>query len=272
MYKIRQNEDSIPVVMTFTGSDATGGSGLQADIETLLSMGCHCTPILTDLSVRDTEESKGHEAIATSLVISQARAILEDVQVHAFKVSMVSSIDNLQAIYTLLSDYPDTPIILDPSDLLTNQQIMASDFSQALTTLLCPLAKLMIVNSQQVRLLAPDADTLDACAQQLLGCGSEYLLITGTSENTPTVTNTLYGNHRLLERFSWQRLPYSYHGSGCTLSAASAGLIAQGLEVTSAIHEAQEYTWETLKHSYRIGMGQHIPNRLYWAHHRVNQQ
>ena len=47
--------------------------------------------------------------------------------------------------------------------------------------------------------------------------------------------------------------------------AAIAGLLGQGLEPFTAIYEAQEYTWETLKHGYRIGMGQHLPNRLFWA-------
>ena len=77
--------------------------------------------------------------------------------------------------------------------------------------------------------------------------------------------NRLSGNHRLLETFSWERLPHSYHGSGCTLASAIAGLLAQGLEPFTAIHEAQEYTWETLKHGYRLGMGQYHPNRLFWA-------
>ena len=93
----------------------------------------------------------------------------------------------------------------------------------------------------------------------------EFALITGTHESTPEVTNRLYSNRRLLETFSWDRLPDSYHGSGCTLASSIAGLLAQGLEPFTAIHEAQEYTWQSLYEGYRIGMGQKIPNRLFWA-------
>ncbi len=120
-------------------------------------------------------------------------------------------------------------------------------------------------NSHEARLLSPEADTLDACAMSLLERGCEFVLVTGTHEPTPHVENRLYGNHRLLEVFTWERLPDHYHGSGCTLAASIAGLLAQGLEPFTAIHEAQEYTWETLHHAYRAGMGQLLPNRLFWA-------
>jgi hydroxymethylpyrimidine/phosphomethylpyrimidine kinase len=60
-------------------------------------------------------------------------------------------------------------------------------------------------------------------------------------------------------------LPGIYHGSGCTLASAIAALLANGLPMEEAVREAQEYTWETLKYGFRPGMGQHIPDRLFWA-------
>ena len=120
-------------------------------------------------------------------------------------------------------------------------------------------------NSKEARTLAPAADTLDACAMAILEHGAEFVLITGTHENTPTVKNKLYANHRVMETFTWDRLEGNFHGSGCTLAASIAGLLAQGLEPFTSVHEAQEYTWQTLAAGYRIGMGQRIPNRLFWA-------
>jgi hydroxymethylpyrimidine/phosphomethylpyrimidine kinase len=127
-----------------------------------------------------------------------------------------------------------------------------------LTTILTP-------NSKEARLLAPQADTLSACAMALLDEGCEFILITGTHEPTDKVTNTLYSNHRQLETFNWPRLEGEYHGSGCTLASSITGLLAQGNEPLSAIHEAQEYTWQSLKKAYLVGNGQSIPNRLFWA-------
>jgi hydroxymethylpyrimidine/phosphomethylpyrimidine kinase len=64
---------------------------------------------------------------------------------------------------------------------------------------------------------------------------------------------------------TWQRLPGSYHGSGCTLASAIAANLARGLDVAEAVREAQEYTWQALAKAFRPGMGQHIPDRLFWA-------
>jgi hydroxymethylpyrimidine/phosphomethylpyrimidine kinase len=91
------------------------------------------------------------------------------------------------------------------------------------------------------------------------------VLITGTHERTAEVTNTLYGADGLIKAYNWERLAGSYHGSGCTLTSAIAACIAHGLSMEEAILEAQEYTWKTLKAGFRPGMGQYIPDRMFWA-------
>jgi hydroxymethylpyrimidine/phosphomethylpyrimidine kinase len=91
------------------------------------------------------------------------------------------------------------------------------------------------------------------------------VLVTGTHENTPQVVNTLYGPQGMVRSDSWERLPGSYHGSGCTLAAAIAATLANGLELPEAVREAQEYTWQTLNAAFRPGMGQYIPDRFFWA-------
>jgi len=96
-----------------------------------------------------------------------------------------------------------------------------------------------------------------------LGC--EYVLITGTHENTPQVVNVLYSQAGVVRSDSWQRLSGTYHGSGCTLASAIAATIANGLPIAEAVRDAQEYTWQTLSSAYRPGMGQQIPDRLFWA-------
>ena len=95
--------------------------------------------------------------------------------------------------------------------------------------------------------------------------GTEFVLVTGTHEATPEVINSLYFDKGLLRSDNWQRLPGSFHGSGCTLASALAATVARGLDISEAVREAQEYTWQTLKFGYRPGMGQFIPDRLFWA-------
>lgn len=259
-------QEDIPVVMTFGGSDPTGGAGLQADIEALVSMGCHAAPVITAVTVQDTENVKGYSAIDANLVIEQARAVLEDMSVSAFKIGMLGSVENVEAIHTILTDYPGIPLVLDPIILAGGGGVLADDdVIDALVNLLFPATTLLTPNSHEARALAPEADSLDACAQELLEAGCEYVLITGTHERTLDVVNALYGNRRQLETYSWERLPAQYHGSGCTLAAAAAGLLAQGLDPVSAVREAQQFTWDALKNGYRLGMGQHLPNRFFWA-------
>jgi hydroxymethylpyrimidine/phosphomethylpyrimidine kinase len=262
-----ENFSHLPVVMTFAGTDPSGGAGIQADIETLASMGCHAAPVVTAVTVQDTQQLQRFEAMPASLVIEQARAVLEDVPVAAFKIGMLGSVENIEAIHSILMDYPDIPVVLDPLISAGGGGAMSSDeMIDAMVNLLFPITTVLTPNSEEARAFAPEADSLDACGFELLELGSEYILITGSHENTPHVKNRLYSGHRLLETYSWDRLPGSFHGSGCTLASAIAGLLSQGLPPETAVHEAQEFTWETLNHAFRIGMGQHIPNRLFWAH------
>lgn len=257
---------TVPVVMVFAGNDPSGGAGMQADIETLASMGCHCVPVITAITIQDTSAVHGYSAVDASLLMAQARAVLEDMPVAAIKIGMIGSVENVEAINTLLLDYPDVPVVLDP--IIHGGgggELADDDVVDALVNLLMEHITVLTPNSLEARALAPEADSLDACAQEILDYGPEFVLITGTHENTVQVINTLYGNRRQLETFSWERLPGHYHGSGCTLASAIAGLLAHGMEPFTAIHEAQEYVWESLKHGYRAGMGQMLPNRFFWA-------
>lgn len=255
-----------PVVMVFSGVDSTGGAGIQADIESLASLGCHAAPVVTAITVQDTQNVISFAAVDANLVIEQARAVLEDMTVAAFKIGMLGSVENVEAVHTILTDYSNIPVVLDPIILAGGGGMLADDdLIDAMVNLLFPLTTVLTPNSREARALAPEADSLEACAQELLEAGCEYVLITGTHERTTEVINTLHSNRRLLESYAWERLPNSYHGSGCTLAAAIAGLLAHGLDPLAAVHEAQDYAWQSLKHGYRAGMGQHIPNRFFWA-------
>jgi hydroxymethylpyrimidine/phosphomethylpyrimidine kinase len=253
-------------VMTFSGHDPSGGAGIQADIESLASQGCHAASVITAITVQDTQDVLDFTVLEAAHVITQARAVLEDMPVSAFKTGMLGSVEIVQAIHSILQDYPDIPLILDPV-LATGHGTSLGEqgLLDAIRVLLLPHTTVVTPNSQEARLLAPEADTLDACALALLDLGADYVLITGTHERTPNVINTLYQGHQLLESFTWERLPYSYHGSGCTLAACIAGLVAHGLDPFQAIHEAQDFTWHALQAGYRPGMGQHLPERLFWA-------
>lgn len=252
--------------MTFSGHDPCGGAGIQADIETLVSQGCHAAPVITALTVQDSHNVIEFTPLNATRLITQARAVLEDMPVAAFKTGMLGSAENVTAIHSILQDYPAIPLVLDPV-LASGQgtRLGEHDLADAIRTLLVPHATVVTPNTPEVRSLAPGADTPDAGALALLELGADYVLVTGTHEATPQVVNSLYHARGRLETFTWERLPHSYHGSGCTLASAIAGLLAHGLDVFGAVHEAQEFTWNALRDGYRPGMGQYLPDRLFWS-------
>jgi len=259
-----------PIVLSFAATDPTGGAGIQADLLTLASMGCHALTVVTAITVQDTAGVEDVLPIDADWVSDQARVLLEDMPVAAFKIGMIGSVENCAAIAEVVSDYPDVPLILDPVLASGRGDEMATeDMIEAMRELLIPQTTIITPNSLEARRLADDGSeeerSLEDCAKRILEMGCEYVLITGTHENTPQVVNTLYGQQGVIRSDSWQRLPGSYHGSGCTLASAIAATLANGLDIPEAVREAQEYTWQTLNAGFRPGMGQHIPDRFFWA-------
>ncbi len=259
-----------PIVLSFAATDPTGGAGIQADLLTVASMGCHALTVVTAITVQDTAGVEDVLPIDADWVSDQARVLLEDMPVAAFKIGLVGSVENCAAIAEVVSDYPDVPLILDPVLASGRGDEMANeDMIEAMREMLIPQTTIITPNSLEARRLADDGGdderSLEDCAKRILEMGCEYVLITGTHENTLQVINTLYGQQGVIRSDSWQRLPGSYHGSGCTLASAIAATLANGLDIPEAVREAQEYTWQTLNAGFRPGMGQHIPDRFFWA-------
>ncbi len=260
-----------PIVLSFAASDPTGGAGLQADLLTLASMGCHPLTVVTALTVQDTRGIDDLLAIDSDWVVDQARKLLEDMPVAAFKLGVLGSVENVTAIAEIISDYPEVPVILDPVLASGRGDTLAGeDLIIAMRELIIPQTTVLTPNSMEARRLAEedgdeDDPGLDECASRLVSLGCEFVLITGTHENTAEVINTLYGEEGIVRSDRWKRLPGSYHGSGCTLASAIAATMANGLDVPEAVREAQEYTWQALAHGFRPGMGQHLPDRFFWA-------
>jgi hydroxymethylpyrimidine/phosphomethylpyrimidine kinase len=255
---------SKPVVLVFAGHDPSGGAGIQADIETLARQGCHAATVITTLTIQDTRDVIEVSPVEGAHVIAQARSILEDMPVAAFKLGLLGSVELIEVIHTILTDYPDIPVIFDP--VLASGAGTAlgeAGIVEAMRALLLPMTRIVTPNSLEARALTPEADTLSACALALLDQGVEYVLVTGSHENTPQVVNRLFHDQRELESFSWERLPHRYHGSGCTLAASIAACVACGLEPVDAIRQAQAFTWKALRAGYRPGLGQYLPDRCF---------
>lgn len=260
-----------PVVLVFAASDPSGGGGLQADLLTLASTGCHPLSVVTAVTVQDTSGVEAVQAIEAEWVADQARALLEDMPVDAFKLGALGSVENIAAIAEILSDYPDVPLILDPVvKPMRGAEHAADAMVQALRDLLLPQTTIATPNGHELKLLAGQDDDESElspadCAARLIEAGCEFVLATGTHDGVREIVNTLYGKAGVVRTDAWARLQGPFHGAGCTLASAIAAMLANGLELTDAVREAQDYTWNALRKAYRPGMGRFLPDRLFWA-------
>jgi hydroxymethylpyrimidine/phosphomethylpyrimidine kinase len=254
-----------PIVLTFAGSDPTGGAGLQADLLTLASMGCHPLSVVTALTVQDTHGVAALDAVDAARVRMQAERLLADTRVDAIKLGLLGSVANVQVVAALLAEHAEVPVVLDPVLASGRGDVLASDeVIAALRELIVPQSTVVTPNSIEARRLA-NASSLAQSAQRLVERGAEYVLVTGTHEPGSEVLNTLYDRGGVVREDRWPRLPGSYHGSGCTLASAVAAALANGLGVPEAVRDAQEFTWQTLSSGFRAGTGQLIPDRFFWA-------
>ncbi|THF61273.1 bifunctional hydroxymethylpyrimidine kinase/phosphomethylpyrimidine kinase [Pseudothauera rhizosphaerae] len=279
-----------PVVLCLAASDATGGGGLQSDVLTLSSMGCHPLGVVTAVSVRDTRGVDDLLSIEPDVFALQARVVLEDIEVQAFKLGMCGGVENVAAVAEILSDYPDVPLVLEPALAYgPADEAEAEDMVAALTELILPQVTLLVASRDEVlRLAGPDweadapEDDLDdeeggvplapeEAVARLLALGVEYVLLTGAGQHGPQVVNRLFGAEGLVRTDAWERLPGPFLGAGATLSAAAAAALAHGMDVPEAVREAQEFTQAALAAAFRPGMGPAIPDRFFWARPRNDE-
>ncbi len=250
-------------VLVFSGLDPTGGAGIQADIETIMSLGAKACSVVTALTVQDTNSVHNYTNVDSKIIDEQARCILNDIDIQCIKIGMLAEEQIIAVIASISNDYPDIPLVVDPIYSAGGGGALShtTAFDQLRIDLISK-ATIITPNSVEARALAPKANTLHKCAEYILKDGCQAVLITGTHEESINVNNTLYTKNQIISQ-QWPRLADNYHGSGCTLSSSIAAFLALGQELESAVYNAQQYTYNTLLNARKIGHGQLIPNRLF---------
>ena len=169
---------SPPIVLSFAASDPSGGAGVQADILTLSSMGCHALSVITAITVQDTVGVEGVLALDAEWVADQARCVLEDMPVTVFKLGVLGSVEVIAAIAEVVSDYPEVPLVLDPVvSSGRGDELASEDMVIAMRELIIPQTTLITPNSLEARRLALDESddnddpSLEECARRILTLG-----------------------------------------------------------------------------------------------------
>src|SRR4051795_12061055 len=146
-----------PIVLAFAATDPSGGAGLQADVLTLASMGCHPLSVVTAVTIQDTMGVEEIMALDAEWVADQARCVLEDMPVTVFKLGVLGSVEVIAAIAEVVSDYPEVPLVLDPVvSSGRGDELASEDMVIAMRELIIPQTTLITPNSLEARRLALD--------------------------------------------------------------------------------------------------------------------
>ncbi len=242
--------------LTVAGSDSGGGAGIQADLKTFSALGVFGTSAVTAVTAQNLEGVTAIQPIDTDVVRKQIIAVLEGFPVKAIKTGMLFSAEIIETVASVLDDYKDIPLIIDPVFAATSGSKLIRD--EAIDTLkkrLFPGATLITPNIPEAEMLwgniIKSSGDLEAAARDL--------------HKTIGVPVVVKGGH--LEDFAIDVLAddggvkifqaelvggVNNHGSGCTFAAAIAAFIARGESLRQAIAEAKEYIIDTLKHPVQL--------------------
>ena len=250
-----------PVVLSINANDPSGGGGITADIETIASLGGHCTPVISVVQARDTRTEKDRYVINSSLLIEQTRAILEDISISAIKIGDLGNIANIEAVHSILGDYPAIPVVLEP--IISGTQ--AADMIEAMNSLLVPLATLTLVSLNGLRQISPSGDNPVSRVREAMEDGARALLVTGMPGDDEHLVNALFA-HQGEGRHYRQRKPSIHcHGANATLTAGIAICLAHGLSLGEAVQLAHDFTGKSVQYGQRLGKGNPMPDRFHWC-------
>jgi len=253
-----------PTVLCFSGLDPSGGAGLQADIEAIAAAGSHAAIACTALTIQDSQRVYGFETVNSTLLDAQARAVLADLPVKAFKSGMMGSTENIDTLAAILREHPQLPYVLDPV-LVANSGGSLGDAQTLIRAFahLIPLATLITPNTVELRALSGE-QTIDRAVQVLFAQGAQAILVKGAHEHEPhRVRHWLYVAGECVAQSSWPRLAGEFHGSGCSLASHIAARLAQDIPLTQAVSQSELWLHRSLKNAdCPHPDGQKIPRRI----------
>ena len=272
------HEDPSPpdCVMSFNANDPTGAGGIAGDVATVAAMGAHALPIVTSVVLRDTAEIFEHSALDAEVIVEQARSVLEDVTIAAWKVGFLGSAEGVSAVAEVLSDYPDVPLVAYMANLAWVDEDEQQAYLDAYRELVLPQTEVLVGNHQTLTdFLLPDwSSERPASARELAVAahrhGARHVLVTsvlvpGGSGAEQHIDNVLASPQGAITGEKFERFDVAFVGAGDTLSAALAALLATGADLHAAVGEALTFLDQSLDAGFRPGMGNVLPDRFFWA-------
>jgi hydroxymethylpyrimidine/phosphomethylpyrimidine kinase len=257
--------------MSFNASDPSGAGGMAGDVATIAAMGAHALPIITCIVMRDTHEVFDHHALEAEVIVEQARNVLEDITIAAWKVGFLGSTEGVSTVAEILSDYPDVPLVSYMPNLSWIEEDDQQSYMDAFRELVLPQTEVLVGSHQTLcGFLLPEWDQERPASPRELAVaagehGTRYVLVTGVPLPDQFMDNVLASPQGAITGEKFERFDAGFVGAGDTLAAALAALLAAGAELTAAVGEALAFLDQALDAGFRPGMGNVIPDRFFWA-------
>jgi hydroxymethylpyrimidine/phosphomethylpyrimidine kinase len=238
--------------LTIAGSDSGGGAGAQADLKTFAAHRVHGLSIITSLTAQNTMAVREVSDVPIKFIEAQFDALHEDFRVDAAKIGMLSNKKIIRTVSRKIGSYP---LVVDPVMVSeSGGRLLDEDAISTLKDEILPKATLATPNLFEAEILSDmkitkSIDMKEACKRiSKLGCN---VVVKGGHLNA---TDILYTKKKFYS-FPSEKLGGSFHGSGCTYSAAVAANLALGFDLRASVSNAKEFIKGTLETSYRPGKG-----------------
>jgi hydroxymethylpyrimidine/phosphomethylpyrimidine kinase len=249
---------STPVALTIAGSDSGGGAGIQADLKAFARCGVHGTSAITAITAQSTVGVDAVHPVPPGIIVSQVRAVAEDIGVDAVKIGMLGDAWTIEAVVEALALVPGVPVVVDPvMGAESGATLLAPDAREALVRTLLPRATVATPNVLEARELTGLGEEVasEDLAQAVRGLGVGVAIVTGG--HTESGADVLVDDEPEPFRIEGPlHPPGASHGSGCTHSSVLAACLARGSTVREAAVEAKRITAEAVEHGLRdVGVG-----------------
>lgn len=264
-------DTSPPLTLIFGVFDPTGAEGLPADAVTCAALGSHALGVLTGTAIADSSGSQHINPIIADQIDEQARTLLEDMQISAFKVGGVFSPEAASILAQIIADYSDAPMVLHLGESYNASEASGDPDEEdimvgATLELLVPQAHTVVIDEARLPYWFNDdvIEHLDGATgpNGLLTLGADWALVLNHSQRPGYLVNLLLGPDGQTHSFAaWARPARSQDVSGLVATALAAGL-AKGLSPVQASENACAYAAQSLKNAFQAGMGARMARRF----------
>jgi hydroxymethylpyrimidine/phosphomethylpyrimidine kinase len=249
----------IPVALTIAGSDPSGGAGIQADLKTFHQLGVYGEAAITLLTVQNSTGVRRVEILAADLVEEQVAAVLADIPPQAAKTGALGNVEIVRAVARMAAAF-SFPLVVDPVMISkAGSPLLSSDAVSAMISDLIPHAFLLTPNLPEAAALTgrrvESAEQIRDAARCLAGMGARAILIKGGHGGGAHSSDMLFDSGEFTEYPAGRLETRHTHGTGCTYSAAIAGLLASGLDLRRAVSQAKRFITEAIRTNPGLGKG-----------------